>query len=459
MTTRAEGESAPLLNKKASAGFLRGFLGGDDETVAARSARTTAVVSGAALLALGAFAATASSSGGLASDSATRFFSRGASPALGEGGPSGSSSPLWLAGHVTPGLDAEEATLGTQPSVSLHSWDPQHVNTLRFNPCHVDDGWSNAANWNTNNLKTDCSVDALQCEFCTWILAYDSEYRVNDIVTCLGPTFKVAADAVLTMDKFKGTLLQRLLATKPKTPQGEIAWQSNPFDEARSNFEWLANALKWEQCDAPGRDTLLVHIRAGDNLNDNFKNIPHIPLAIEQMKAYVRNRPYIKRIELSSVLHFGVPAPDEAFYRSNPMNDGVGNAYMMTNEALQRNGDILSHFYLAAKTTYRDVWFSSNNDPDKDMCRYSKACHFITASLTEQEMRTPGGVDQRLSFSELVRDLHARLRQCSDEQVAEVWGAEAQQALGQAENNAPGISAEKALDALHPGGEILRVQV
>jgi hypothetical protein len=67
-------------------------------------------------------------------------------------------------------------------------------------------------------------------------------------------------------------------------------------------------------------------------------------------------------------------------------------------------------------------------------------------------------VDQRLSFSELVRDLHARLRQCSDEQVAEVWGAEAQQALGQAEN-APGISAEKALDALRPGGEILRVQV
>ena len=85
--------------------------------------------------------------------------------------------------------------------------------------------------------------------------------------------------------------------------------------------------------------------------------------------------------------------------------------------------------------------------------------HSLFSSLPMKTMRTPGGVDQRLSFSELVRDLHARLRQCSDEQVAEVWGAEAQQALGQAEKNAPGISAEKALDALHPGGEILRVQV
>ena len=84
----------------------------------------------------------------------------------------------------------------------------------------------------------------------------------------------------------------------------------------------------------PDHRTLVVHIRAGDNLNDDFKNIPHIPAAIQQMKDYLTHRPYITRIELSSVLHFGVPAPDSQFQ----YNDGVGDAYLMSDEALRKNG-------------------------------------------------------------------------------------------------------------------------
>lgn len=364
----------------------------------------------------------------------------------------------WFPGFITPGLDDDDdegAELGTQPYVSLHSDDPKHINTLRFNPCTIDDGVTEWRDWAVDALTTDCTVDASNCEFCAWVLQYDSEYRVNDIVTCLGPTFKVAAYAVMTMEKYKGTVLRRLLESKPKMADGSIAWKANPVEEAEENFEWMVNAIRDETCEAPGRDTLIVHIRAGDNLNDEFKNIPHIPVAINSMKQYVKRRPYIKRIELSSVLHFGVPAPDVSYYQKNEMDDGVGDAYMMTDLALRKNGDILSHFYLAAKETYRDVWFTSKNDPDDDMCRYAKACHFFSASLSPDEMHVEGPATKRLSFSELVRDLNVRLRSCTAEEAMSEFSSESSSMaahIGKRE----GVSSRDAMERLHFDAEINR---
>ena len=268
---------------------------------------------------------------------------------------------------------------------------------------------------------------------CAWVLQFDSEYRVNDIVTCLGPTYKVAAEAVVNEAKFKGTILQRMLASKGKKPDGTINWPADKFQEAKDNFKWMVEAVGQATCDIPDHRTLIVHIRAGDNLNDDFKNIPHIPAAIQQMKDYLKYRPYITRIELSSVLHFGVPAPDSQFQ----YNDGVGDAYRMSDDALRKNGLILGHFYEAALSTGRDVWFTSTNDPDDDLCRYAKACHFITASLSQEEMMFEGPMEHRLSFSELARDLHKHLCTCDAHDKAE-WapGTEADAvtaAIGEAE--------------------------
>ena len=346
-------------------------------------------------------------------------------------------------GAVTPAAtgDASVATLGTQPSVELQSWDPAHIGTLRFNPCMTDNYQYEAMEWSKGNVKPYCKVDALQCAFCTWVLQFDSEYRVNDIVTCLGPTYKMAAEAVVNEAKFSGTILQRMLAAKGKKPDGTINWPADKFQEAKDNFAWMIEAIRNEWCDVPDHRTLIVHIRAGDNLNDDFKNIPHIPAAIQQMKDYLKYRPYITRVELSSVLHFGVPAPDSQFQ----YNDGVGDAYRMTDDALRKNGLILGHFYEAALSTGRDVWFTSTNDPDDDLCRYAKACHFITASLSEDEMKFEHPMEERLSFSELTRDLHKHLSTCNAHDKAE-WapGTEADATAAIGEARAPREKREEA---------------
>jgi len=359
------------------------------------------------------------------------------------------------------------AVLGTQPSVELTSWDPKHIGTLRFNPCKTDNAAYEKNEWSVANVGSSCKVDAAQCAFCAWVLQFDSEYRVNDIVTCLGPTYKQAAEAVVHDPNFKGTVLERLLSAKvrpwsfPKSrttvfpyktdtflywyqgkkPDGTINWYPNHFNEAVDNFKWMVTAIAQETCNVPDHSTLIVHIRAGDNLNDEFKNIPHIADAITQMQQYLVNRPYITRVELSSVLHFGVPAPDSRF----TYNDGVGNAYMMSDDALAKNGLILGHIYEAAKATGRDVWFSSTNDPDDDRCRYAKACHFLSASLSKEEMVTEGPMEQRLSFSELVRDLHVHLGTCDAHDKAE-WGVSytaSSAEVGEAERDAVAHDADE----------------
>jgi hypothetical protein len=304
-----------------------------------------------------------------------------------------------------------------QPDATLRSPDVEHVKTLQINPCVG----VNQQRFNTSNLRAECQVQAQACLFCVWVLQFDSEYRVNDIVCMLGPTFAVAAEAVSNDMKYNGTVLKRMLTNKPMDAEGKIVWPARDtpryFEVYRENFEFLVNALRQTSCAVPGEDTLLVHIRAGDNLGQPLKEIKSVRAAVHAMQQYVLKRPYIKRIELSSVLHFGDVAQDAKYKFFEPE---VGDEYDMTEKALFQNSELFSHFYAGAKATNREVWFTSHEDPDTDMCRYSKACHFFAMSLTAQENKYPTpGDHQSLSFSMLLRNLNFKLKTCrQDNSVA-----------------------------------------
>ena len=78
-----------------------------------------------------------------------------------------------------------------QPRERLRSPNADRAKTLSFNPCADS---AQEAQWNTRkNLDTQCVVDASRCNFCAWVLQYDSEYRVNDVVSLLGPNYKVTS--------------------------------------------------------------------------------------------------------------------------------------------------------------------------------------------------------------------------------------------------------------------------
>ena len=85
--------------------------------------------------------------------------------------------------------------------------------------------------------------------------------------------------------------------------------------------------------------------------------------------------------------------------------------------------------YEAAKLTGLNVEFSSHDDPDDDMCRYAKACHFMSATRTQQEADVLGTEFNRVSFGDLVGDLHLQLATCPPqrtlaESLEESWRAE-----------------------------------
>ena len=70
----------------------------------------------------------------------------------------------WGGGRSVFAAD-DAATLGTQPSVRLQSWDPAHIGTLRFNTCKTDDVQYEALEWSLANVGERCQVDARQCAF------------------------------------------------------------------------------------------------------------------------------------------------------------------------------------------------------------------------------------------------------------------------------------------------------
>jgi hypothetical protein len=64
-----------------------------------------------------------------------------------------------------------------------------------------------------------------------------------------------------------------------------------------------------------------------------------------------------------------------------------------------------------------EVWFTSSNNPDTDMCRYAKACHYVSADRIGADASISaalGSAYTRHSFSDLLDDLHWNLRQCNE---------------------------------------------
>ena len=302
-----------------------------------------------------------------------------------------------------------------QPRERLRSPNADRAKTLSFNPCA--DLAAQEAQWNTRNLGTQCVVDASRCNFCAWVLQYDSEYRVNDVVSLLGPNYKVTSQSLLTRPEYQGTILRDMLEAKPKNGGDNIAWKQNAREEAQDNFDFVKNRVRDMQCRATPSDTLLVHLRAGDAVGAEYKEIPDVDASARRVVQYAKERPGIKRIEISGVLHFGVPDPNDAFYQSNGgfevVKDESGEPrYRVTDAILQKNGYIVNRFIREGRDAGLEVWFTSNNNPDTDMCRFAKACHFLSASRVIGKPAL-GDAQSRVSFSDLLDDLHWNLRNCN----------------------------------------------
>ena len=98
-----------------------------------------------------------------------------------------------------------------------------------------------------------------------------------------------------------------------------------------------------------------------------------------------------------------MPDPNDAFYQSNGgfevVKDDSGEPrYRVTDAILQKNGYIVNRFIREGRDAGLEVWFTSNNNPDTDMCRFAKACHFLSASRVIGKPAL-GDAQSRVSFS------------------------------------------------------------
>ena len=309
--------------------------------------------------------------------------------------------------------------------------NPKKQKLLRFSPCaSPEEAYSQ---WTTSRLRDDCVVDVDNCQYCVWVNMFDSEYRMNDVVSLRGDNYKLTSHSILMRPEFIGTILHRMLAQKPKGADGGIRWGVDEREEAKYNYNFVKDAVSKMECAAPEADTLLLHMRAGDYVNDAQKSSTSIDSAIDRMRAYVSRRPDIRKIEISAVLHFGMPDPDDDIYKDHPFQvlksvDGEA-VYAVNDDVLRKNGYAFAKMYEAAKLTGLNVEFSSHDDPDDDMCRYAKACHFMSATRTQQEADVLGTEFNRVSFGDLVGDLHLQLATCPPqrtlaESLEESWRAE-----------------------------------
>ena len=309
--------------------------------------------------------------------------------------------------------------------------NPKKQKLLRFSPCaSPEEAYSQ---WTTSRLRDDCVVDVDNCQYCVWVNMFDSEYRMNDVVSLRGDNYKLTSHSILMRPEFIGTILHRMLAQKPKGADGGIRWGKDEREEAKYNYNFVKDAVSKMECAAPEADTLLLHMRAGDYVNDAQKSSTSIDSAIDRMRAYVSRRPDIRKIEISAVLHFGMPDPDDDIYKDHPFQvlksvDGEA-VYAVNDDVLRKNGYAFAKMYEAAKLTGLNVEFSSHDDPDDDMCRYAKACHFMSATRTQEEAGVLGTEFNRVSFGDLVGDLHLQLATCPPqrtlaESLEESWRAE-----------------------------------
>ena len=342
--------------------------------------------------------------------------------------PAADSGGDWLPAPQQVG--AVKATHGPN-AWTFVSPNPKKQKLLRFSPCaSPEEAYSQ---WTTSRLRDDCVVDVDNCQYCVWVNMFDSEYRINDVVSLRGDNYKLTSHSILMRPEFIGTILHRMLAQKPKGADGGIRWGKDEREEAKYNYNFVKDAVSKMECAAPEADTLLLHMRAGDYVNDAQKSSTSIDSAIDRMRAYVSRRPDIRKIEISAVLHFGMPDPDDDIYKDHPFQvlksvDGEA-VYAVNDDVLRKNGYAFAKMYEAAKLTGLNVEFSSHDDPDDDMCRYAKACHFMSATRTQEEAGVLGTEFNRVSFGDLVGDLHLQLATCPPqrtlaESLEESWRAE-----------------------------------
>ena len=159
----------------------------------------------------------------------------------------------------------------------------------------------------------------------------------------------MTSQSLLTRPEYQGTILRDMLEAKPKNGGDRIAWKQNAREEAQDNFDFVKNRVRDMQCRSTPSDTLLVHLRAGDAVGTEYKEIPDVDASAQRVVQYAKERPGIKRIEISGVLHFGVPDPNDAFYQSNGgfevVKDDSGEPrYRVTDAILQKNGPIVNRF-------------------------------------------------------------------------------------------------------------------
>ena len=218
--------------------------------------------------------------------------------------------------------------------------EPEEAELLRFSPCASPE--EAYAQWTTSRLRDDCVVDVDNCQYCVWVNMFDSEYRMNDVVSLRGDNYKLTSHSILMRPEFIGTILHRMLAQKPKGADGGIRWGKDEREEAKYNYNFVKDAVSKMECAAPEADTLLLHMRAGDYVNDAQKSSTSIDSAIDRMRAYVSRRPDIRKIEISAVLHFGMPDPDDDIYKDHPFQvlksvDGEA-VYAVNDDVLRKNG-------------------------------------------------------------------------------------------------------------------------
>tara|TARA_B100001142_G_scaffold328715_1_gene389600 strand:+ start:651 stop:2528 length:1878 start_codon:yes stop_codon:yes gene_type:complete len=357
------------------------------------------------------------------------------SPTVGDAEPTGEPAPT--ATDTSPEwLPAPTQTAVVKATHGPNEWtfvspNPKKQKLLRFSPCASPE--EAFAQWTTTRLRDDCVVDTDNCQYCVWVNMFDSEYRMNDVVSLRGDNYKLTSHSILMRPEFIGTVLHRMLAQKPKGHDGGIRWGVDEREEAKYNYNFVKDAVGRMECAAPEADTLLLHMRAGDYVNDATKSQNSIDSAVDRMRNYVSTRPDIRRIEISAVLHFGMPDPDDAIYKDHPFQvlksvDGEA-VYAVNDDVLRKNGYAFTKMYEAAKLTGLSVEFSSHDDPDDDMCRYAKACHFMSATRTQGEADTLGTEFNRVSFGDLVGDLHLQLATCPQqrtlaESLEESWRSE-----------------------------------
>jgi hypothetical protein len=300
----------------------------------------------------------------------------------------------------------------TQPVTWLVPTNPKVAGTLAFNPC-------NGSNSYLASLGRTCKVSPSECMYCAWVKPYDSEYRITDIVQLKFPGALLMSQAVLEKAMYRNTILYALLSRYPRDGDGMLIFpdEEQRINAAARNFNFIQHRLRRMECEISGPETLLVHIRSGDNLFEAYKQ-NDVAGTLQRLTSYLNMNPMINRVELATTLHFGVTEPGDPFYEKprhhlfqQQVNADGTKRYAASDKVLSDNAKMFREFYLGAISTGKEVWITSQRDADVDMCRFAKACHFLDATVRRN--RDVGkAFAERHNFGELLQDMNHNLKFC-----------------------------------------------